>query len=65
VAASRLYRPPRERAIAIIAPLPVKDRDKVNGEETGETHLLFNTMSVFDRSTSVRAISTPLPAWNS
>jgi len=38
-----------ERAIAIIAPLPIKDRDKVNGEETGETRVLFKTVFVFDR----------------
>jgi hypothetical protein len=39
-----------ERAIAIIAPLPVKDRDKLSGEETGrETRLLFRTVFVFDR----------------
>ncbi len=39
-----------ERAIAIIAPLPIKDRDRVSGEETGETRLLFKTVFVFDRS---------------
>ncbi len=38
-----------ERAIAIIAPLPIKDRDRVSGEETGETRLLFKTVFVFDR----------------
>jgi N-terminal domain of anti-restriction factor ArdC len=39
-----------ERAIAIIAPLPIKDRDRVSGEETGETRVLFKTVFVFDRS---------------
>ncbi len=39
-----------ERAIAIIAPLPIKDRDRISGEETGETRLLFKTLFVFDRS---------------
>jgi len=39
-----------ERAIAIIAPLPLKQRDRVSGEETGETRLLFKTVFVFDRS---------------
>lgn len=39
-----------ERAIAIIAPLPVKERDRLTGEETGETRLLFKTVFVFDRS---------------
>ncbi len=31
-------------------PLPIKDRDRVSGEETGETRLLFKTVFVFDRS---------------
>ncbi|MDQ2895298.1 MAG: ArdC-like ssDNA-binding domain-containing protein [Actinomycetota bacterium] len=39
-----------EHAIAIIAPLPVKERDQLSGEETGETRLLFKTVFVFDRS---------------
>jgi N-terminal domain of anti-restriction factor ArdC len=39
-----------ERAIAIIAPLPVKDRDRLTGEETGETVRLFKTVFVFDRA---------------
>jgi hypothetical protein len=39
-----------ERAIAIIAPLPLKERDRVSGEESGETRLLFKTVFVFDRS---------------
>jgi N-terminal domain of anti-restriction factor ArdC len=38
-----------ERAIAIIAPLPVKQRDSVSGEQTGETLVLFKTVFVFDR----------------
>ncbi len=39
-----------ERGIAIIAPLPVKQRDRVSGEETGETRVLFKTVFVFDRA---------------
>jgi hypothetical protein len=39
-----------ERAVAIIAPLPVKERDRVTGEETGETMMLFKTVFVFDRA---------------
>ena len=39
-----------ERAIAIIAPLPVKERDRVSGDETGETVMLFKTVFVFDRA---------------
>lgn len=39
-----------ERAITIIAPLPVKERDWLSGEETGETRLLFKTVFVFDTS---------------
>lgn len=39
-----------ERGIAIIAPLPVKERDHVSGEETGETLVLFMTVFVFDRA---------------
>lgn len=38
-----------ERGIAIIAPLPVKDRDRVTGEPTGQTRVLFKTVFVFDR----------------
>ena len=38
-----------ETAIAIVAPLPVKERDRVSGEETGETRVLFKTVFVFDR----------------
>jgi hypothetical protein len=39
-----------ERAVAIIAPLPVKERDKLTKEETGDTMLLFKTVFVFDRA---------------
>jgi hypothetical protein len=39
-----------ERAIAIIAPLPVKERDRLSGEETGETVIFFKTVFVFDRA---------------
>jgi hypothetical protein len=37
-----------ERAVAIIAPLPVKERDKLTKEETGDTMMLFKTVFVFD-----------------
>ncbi len=37
-----------EKAIRIIAPLPVKQRDRTTGEETGETITLFKTVFVFD-----------------
>lgn len=39
-----------ERGIAISAPLPVKERDRVSGQETGETLVLFKTVFVFDRA---------------
>lgn len=39
-----------ESAIAIIAPMPVKERDRVSGDETGETITLFKTVFVFDRT---------------
>jgi hypothetical protein len=39
-----------ERAVAIIAPVAIKDRDKVSGEETGKARLLFKTVFVFDRA---------------
>jgi hypothetical protein len=39
-----------ERASAIIAPLPVKDRNRLTGEETGDTAMLFKTVFVFDRA---------------
>jgi hypothetical protein len=39
-----------ERAVAIIAPLPIKERDKVTNEETGDAMMLFKTVFVFDRA---------------
>lgn len=39
-----------ERASRILAPMPVKERDRTTGEETGETITLFKTVFVFDRS---------------
>jgi hypothetical protein len=39
-----------ERGVAIIAPLPVKERDRLSGEETGERVVLFKTVFVFDRA---------------
>ncbi len=44
-----------ERAVAIIAPLPVKERDRLTGEETGDTMMLFKTVFVFDRLSRVRS----------
>lgn len=46
-----------EKAIRIIAPLPVKERDRATGEETGEKITLFKTVFVFDA-----AQVEPLPA---
>src|SRR5215218_11136256 len=37
-----------EKAIRIIAPMPVKERNRATGEETGETITLFKGVSVFD-----------------
>jgi N-terminal domain of anti-restriction factor ArdC len=37
-----------EKAIRIIAPMPLKERDRATGEETGETITLFKSVSVFD-----------------
>ncbi len=34
--------------MAIIAPLPIKDRDKQTSEEKGDTMMLFKTVFVFD-----------------
>jgi hypothetical protein len=39
-----------QRAIAIIAPLPVKDRDRDTADDTGKTVMLFKTVFVFDRA---------------
>jgi hypothetical protein len=39
-----------ERAVAIIAPLPLKERDRMTDEETGGTMMLFKTVFVFDRA---------------
>jgi len=39
-----------ERAVAIIAPLPIKERDRTTGEATGDTMMLFKTVFVFDRA---------------
>ena len=38
-----------EKAIWILAPLRIKERDRVSGEETGETRTLFRAVPVFDR----------------
>jgi hypothetical protein len=39
-----------EKAIWILAPLKIKERDRVSGEETGETRTLFRAVPVFDRA---------------
>jgi len=39
-----------ERAIWILAPMKVKERDRVSGEETGESKTFFRAVPVFDRS---------------
>jgi hypothetical protein len=39
-----------EKAIWILAPLQIKERDRVSGEETGETRTLFRAVPVFDRA---------------
>ncbi|MCA1683512.1 MAG: ssDNA-binding domain-containing protein, partial [Actinobacteria bacterium] len=39
-----------ERAIGIFAPMTIKDRDAVTGEDTGEKRTLFRVVSVFDES---------------
>jgi hypothetical protein len=39
-----------ERAVAIIAPVPIQDRDKATGAETDNARLLFKTVVVFDRA---------------
>jgi antirestriction factor ArdC-like protein len=39
-----------ERAIRIFAPMSLKERDAISGEETGDTRVLFRVVSVFDRS---------------
>ena len=39
-----------EKAIWILAPLTIKERDRVSGEETGETRALFRAVSLFDRA---------------
>jgi hypothetical protein len=39
-----------EKAIWILAPLKVKERDRASGEETGETRTLFRAVPVFDRT---------------
>jgi hypothetical protein len=39
-----------EKAIWILAPMKVKERDRVSGEETGESKTFFRAVPVFDRS---------------
>ena len=39
-----------EKAIWILAPLKIKERDRLSGEETGETRTLFRAVPVFDRA---------------
>jgi N-terminal domain of anti-restriction factor ArdC len=37
-----------EKAIWILAPLKIKEHDRVSGEDTGETRILFRAVPVFD-----------------
>jgi hypothetical protein len=39
-----------EKAIWILAPLKIKERDRVSGEETGEIRTLFRAVPVFNRA---------------
>jgi hypothetical protein len=39
-----------EKAIWILAPLKIKERDRLSGEETGDTRTLFRAVPVFDRA---------------
>jgi hypothetical protein len=39
-----------EKAIWILAPMPVKERDRLSGEETGEVRTWFRAVPVFDRA---------------
>jgi hypothetical protein len=39
-----------EKAIRILAPIPLRERDPETGEKTDETRVLFKAVSVFDRS---------------
>ena len=48
-----------ERAVAIIAPLPIKDRDKLAKEETGDRMMLFKTVFVFDTLSRVSMTRGP------
>ena len=43
-----------EQAIRIIAPMPIRQRDRATGEQTGETITLFTTVFVFDAQRSLR-----------
>jgi N-terminal domain of anti-restriction factor ArdC len=50
-----------EKAIWILAPLKIKERDRASGEETGETRTLFRAVPVFDRTqVTAREHATPL-----
>ncbi len=44
-----------EKAIWILAPLKIKERDRLSGEETGDTRTLFRAVPVFDRARSRQA----------
>jgi hypothetical protein len=37
------------KAIRIMAPMPVRERDPQTGEKTDETRVVFKAVSVFDR----------------
>ncbi len=44
-----------EAALCILAPVTVKERDQVTGEERDERRVFFKTACVFDRLSRVRA----------
>jgi hypothetical protein len=50
-----------EKAIWILAPMPVRQRDPATGEKTDETRVLFKAVSVFDRG-QVDALAEGEPA---
>jgi hypothetical protein len=39
-----------EKAVWILAPVKIKERDRVNGEQTGGARVLFRAVPVFDRA---------------
>jgi hypothetical protein len=50
-----------QKALRILAPVTVKERDRLTGEETGDTKTFFRTVFVFDR-TQVEPLPSGEPA---